>query len=54
MFIRYDNGYKFVYKGKLGYNLSKSDELMLDSIQRKTFDYFLHENNPELGIIKDH
>ena len=47
------NTNKFVYKGKLGYNLSKSDELMLDSIQRKTFDYFLHENNPELGIIKD-
>ncbi|MDR3652913.1 MAG: glucoamylase family protein [Paludibacter sp.] len=47
------NASKYVYKGKIDYNLSKSDELMLDSIQRKTFEYFLHENNPEIGIIKD-
>lgn len=44
---------KYVYKGKIDYNLSKSDELMLDTIQRKTFEYFLHESHPEMGIIRD-
>ena len=47
------NTNKYVYKGKIDYNLSNADELMLDSIQRKTFEYFLHENHPEMGIIKD-
>ena len=44
---------KYVYKGKIDYNLSKSDEVMLDSIQRQTFQYFVHESHPEFGIVRD-
>lgn len=44
---------KYVFKGKINYNLSKSDDLMLDSIQRQTFEYFRHEYHPEMGFVKD-
>lgn len=39
--------------GKINYDLHPEDEMMLDSIQRKTFLYFLNEMNPENGLVKD-
>jgi hypothetical protein len=39
--------------GKIAYMISDEDELMLDSIQQKTFLFFLHEHHPEWGIVKD-
>ncbi|MCK7541918.1 MAG: hypothetical protein MZV63_69050 [Marinilabiliales bacterium] len=33
--------------------MSAGDEAMLDSIQKKTFQFFLHEHHPEWGIVKD-
>ena len=46
---------KTTYKsqGKINYSLSAQEEAMLDSIQRKTFLYFLNEHHPEKGIVKD-
>lgn len=43
----------FTSKGKIDYKLTKEDNEMLDSIQRLTFQYFLHEHHPEKGIVKD-
>ncbi len=43
----------FKSQGKIDYLLSGDDELMLDSIQRKTFLFFLNEHHPEWGIVKD-
>ena len=40
-------------KGKINYKLSKADELMLDSIERQTFEYFRNEIHPTMGIVKD-
>ncbi|MBW6459098.1 MAG: hypothetical protein K0B08_00860 [Bacteroidales bacterium] len=44
---------KFKSHGKIDYPLSQEDQLLLDSIQRKTFLFFLHEHHPEWGIVKD-
>lgn len=43
----------FSSKGKVNYNLSKEDELMLDTIQRKTFLFFQNAIDPENGYVKD-
>jgi hypothetical protein len=43
----------FVSKGKVDYQLSPDETTMLDSIQQKTFQFFLHEHHPEWGIVKD-
>jgi hypothetical protein len=40
-------------QGKIDYTLTKADELMLDSIQQKTFLFFLKEHHPQWGIVKD-
>jgi len=44
-----------VYKsqGKVNYPLTKDYEIMLDTIQQKTFLFFLNEHHPEWGIVKD-
>lgn len=39
--------------GKIDYPITAEDEMMLDSIQRKTFQFFVHEHHPEWGIVKD-
>jgi hypothetical protein len=39
--------------GKVNYPLTHDEETMLDSIQHKTFLFFLHEHHPEWGIVKD-
>jgi hypothetical protein len=35
------------------YKLSPEEEIMLDSIQQKTFLFFMNERNPENGLVKD-
>ncbi len=44
---------KFKSQGKVNYTLTSAEESMLDSIQYKTFLFFLNENHPEKGIVKD-
>ncbi len=39
--------------GKVNYPLTSSETAMLDSIQQKTFLYFLNEHSPDMGIVKD-
>lgn len=39
--------------GAVKYELSEDDEFMLDSIQHKTFLFFMDEHHPEWGIVKD-
>jgi hypothetical protein len=43
----------FKSKGNVNYQLAPDEKAMLDSIQHKTFLFFLHEYHPEKGIIKD-
>ncbi|MEI7499588.1 MAG: glucoamylase family protein [Bacteroidota bacterium] len=43
----------FKSHGKINYPLTTDEKSMLDSIQQKTFLFFLHEYHPEKGIIKD-
>lgn len=45
----------FIYKskGKIDFTLSASQEMVIDSIQRYAFEYFLHEINTENGLVKD-
>lgn len=43
----------FRSQGKVDYLLSSEDEAMLDSIQKKTFLFFMGEHHPEWGIVKD-
>lgn len=43
----------FESKGKVDFPISAEQERMLDSIQQKTFQFFLHEHHPEWGIVKD-
>jgi hypothetical protein len=43
----------FKSNGKVNYPLTKEEELMLDTIQQKTFLFFLNEYHPEWGIVKD-
>lgn len=44
---------KYPSQGKINYKITPQDEAMLDSIQYKTFQFFLKENYPEVGGIKD-
>jgi hypothetical protein len=46
---------QFVFKshGKVNYSLTPEQEIMLDSIQQKTFLFFWNEHHPEWGIVKD-
>jgi len=39
--------------GKIDYTLSVDEAAMLDSIQRKTFEFFMQEHHPDWGIVKD-
>lgn len=39
--------------GKVDYPLTQQDEQMLDSIEYRTFLYFMGEHHPEKGIVKD-
>lgn len=43
----------FKSQGRVNYQLTPDEESMLDSIQEKTFQYFLMEHHPEWGIVKD-
>jgi hypothetical protein len=44
---------EFISHGKVDYTITPDQELMLDSIQRKTLLFFLNEHHPEWGIVKD-
>ncbi len=44
---------KYSSKGKIDYKLSQEDEKMLDTIQYKTFQYFMKEYHSEKGIVRD-
>jgi hypothetical protein len=50
-----DQPQSIVYKsnGKVDYPITADEETMLDSIQHKTFLFFLNEHHPEWGIVKD-
>ena len=39
----------FKSSGKVYYSLTDEEDLMLDSIQQKTFLFFLNEHHPERG-----
>ncbi|HUW92055.1 MAG TPA: glucoamylase family protein [Bacteroidales bacterium] len=43
----------FKSSGKINYSITRDEEEMLDSIQRKTFLFFLNEHHPDFGIVKD-
>ena len=43
----------FKSSGKVNYLLTQDEETLLDSIQHKTFLFFLNEHHPEKGIVKD-
>ncbi len=43
----------FKSNGKVNYTITHEEEIMLDSIQHKTFLFFLNEHHPEWGIVKD-
>jgi hypothetical protein len=43
----------FKSNGKVDYPVTVGEEAMLDSIQHKTFLFFLQEHHPEKGIVKD-
>ena len=43
----------FKSQGKINYTITADETAMLDSIQKKTFLFFLNEHHPEMGIVKD-
>jgi hypothetical protein len=43
----------FKSNGKVNYPLTPDEVTMLDSIQHKTFLFFLNEHHPDWGIVKD-
>lgn len=43
----------FKSNGGVNYPITNDEEIMLDSIQYKTFLFFLNEHHPEWGIVKD-
>ncbi len=44
---------EFKSKGRVDYPITRDQEIVLDSIQYKTFLFFLNEHHPEWGIVKD-
>ncbi len=44
---------QFSSKGEINFPISAEDEMMLDSIQHKTFLFFLHEHHKTKGLVKD-
>ncbi|MBE9467647.1 MAG: Tat pathway signal protein [Bacteroidetes bacterium] len=47
------NQLKYNSTGKIDYPITEDEEIMLDSIQQKTFLFFLNEHHPDWGIVKD-
>jgi len=41
------------YPGTVSYKISESENAFLDTVQHSTFDYFIHEINPQKVLIKD-
>jgi len=44
---------KIAYSPGIEYKLSSEEEIFLDSLQHRSFLFFLNEINPELGIVRD-
>lgn len=44
---------RFTSGGKISYQLTPAEEVLLDSIQQKTFQFFHQECHPTWGIVKD-
>jgi len=44
---------EFISQGNIDYPLTAEQEHMLDTIQQKTFQFFLYEHHPDWGIVKD-
>lgn len=44
---------QFKSGGRINYKMTADEETMLDSIQRKTFLFFLNEHHSDFGIVKD-
>ncbi len=44
---------EFKSQGKINYPITADETAMLDSIQHKTFLFFLNEHSPDKGIVKD-
>jgi hypothetical protein len=55
LFVEFVQAQSLVYKsqGKVQYKLSADETAMLDSIQRKTFEFFMQEHHADWGIVKD-
>lgn len=51
--IPQSGGNEFSSHGKVVYPLTTAEVGMLDSIQHKTFLYFMGEHHPKMGIVKD-
>ncbi len=49
----YSQKVTFKSHGKINYPITADESAMLDSIQHKTFLYFLNEHSPDKGIVKD-
>jgi hypothetical protein len=47
------NKYLFKANGSISYRLTPDEVALIDSIQFKTFQFFLHEYHPDKGIVKD-
>src|SRR5690606_41021121 len=43
----------FKSNGKIEYPLSNDEIILLDSIQHRTFLFFIEEANPQNGLVKD-
>lgn len=55
LFLEFVQAQSLVFKshGKVQYPLSADETAMLDSIQRKTFEFFMQEHHADWGIVKD-
>lgn len=51
--MAYSQQVHYASAGRIQYAITADDEHMLDTIQFKTFQYFLNEFHPEKGIVKD-
>jgi hypothetical protein len=44
---------KYLSYDKIDFKLTQKEQAFLDTLQYKSFLYFIHEMNPENGMVKD-
>ncbi|MCU7494433.1 MAG: Tat pathway signal protein [Ignavibacteria bacterium] len=44
---------EYPYRGSIHYNFTPEENQFLDTLERRTFDYFWQECNPSNGLVKD-